>query len=47
MGREVVLECGKMIDAYGLSLIIREPGGMGKKSEWGDWWCLGVQFNRT
>eukprot|EP00913_Durusdinium_trenchii_P029929 g28046.t1 len=24
--REVVLECGKMIDAYGLSLIIREPG---------------------
>jgi len=24
--REVVLECGKMIDSYGLSLIIREPG---------------------
>lgn len=24
--REVVLECGKMIDSYGLSLIIRDPG---------------------
>ena len=23
---QVVLECGKMIDSYGLSLIIREPG---------------------